>query len=186
MYVTPKEAQKTFNVSRDTLRRWAIEGKIKYITTQGGHRRYLIQQENKPKNKKQKIIYARVSSKKQEQDLKRQIQFLKSKYPKHRVIKDIGSGINFKRRGFKTLLELVFKDNVEEVVVYSKDRLAKFGQELIEDIFQYHNTKLIIASDIKQNDQEKTKEQELAEDIISIVTVFSARYHGKRKYKKNN
>lgn len=176
-YVSPKEAKKYYRVTDDTLRRWAKNGQIKFITTNGGHRRYALPEE---KEDKQKIIYARVSSKKQEQDLKRQVAFLKEKYPKHTVITDIASGINFKRQGFKTILEQVFKNDVKEVVVFSSDRIARFGFDLIETIFSYFNTKLII-----ENNSEKIKspQEELADDLLSIVTIFTAKYHGSRKYK---
>ena len=123
-----------------------------------------------------------MSSKKQESDLQRQIKYLKDRYPKYSVIKDIGSGINYKRRGFKTLLELVLSNDVEEIVVYSKDRLSRFSGDLIQDICKHYNTKLTIVSDDISG---KTDEEEFAEDLISIITVFTARFYGKRKYRNS-
>lgn len=179
MYVTPKEAQKYYKVSRDTLRRWADKEKISFKITEGGHRRYAIEEK---KETRKKIIYARVSSKKQERDLQRQIRVLKNKYPSYRIIKDIGSGINYKRKGFKTLLELILSNDVEEIVVYSKDRLSRFSMPLIEDICQHYNTKITIVSNESNN---KSEQEEFAEDIISIITVFTARVYGRRKYKNS-
>ena len=100
MYVSSKKAQAFYNVSPQTLRHWANTGKIKIKKTTGGHNRFFIPKETR-KNKYKEIIYARVSSKKQESDLKKQIQFLKNKYPQFTVIKDIGSGINFNRKGLR-------------------------------------------------------------------------------------
>ena len=139
-YVSPKEAAKILSVSNDTLRRWAQTGKIKTIRTKGGHRRYFI---DRPKTKKGNFIYARVSSKKQKDNLKNQIAFLKNKYPKHILVKDIGSGINFKRRGFRSILEKLFDGDVKEVVVTSEDRFSRFGFELFEYIFKKFNARLI-------------------------------------------
>lgn len=178
MYVNAKKAQGYYKVSSDTLRRWADQEKIKYIKTDGGHRRYAIEEK---KETRKKIIYARVSSKKQEQDLQRQIKYLRSRFPKHKVIKDIGSGINYRRKGFKTLLELILSNDVEEIVVFSKDRLSRFSNELIEDICRHYGTKLTVVS----NETTQKTQEELAEDLISIVTVFTSRFYGKRKYTEN-
>ena len=179
MYVKPKEASKHYNVSEQALRQWAHDGKIKYYTTKGGHRRYSIGTID-PKNEAgAKVIYARVSSKKQQGDLDRQVEFLQNKYPKYRVVTDIGSGINFKRRGFKGILEGVFKGTIKEVVVAKRDRFTRFGFDLFEWIFTEHNSQLI--SD--QSDIGKCPENELSEDLMAIITVFSSKYYGRRKYK---
>jgi predicted site-specific integrase-resolvase len=187
MYVLPKEASEYYGVSDNALRMWANDGRIKHITTKGGHRRYLLESKEPTDNNtteehqehiRQKIIYSRVSSGKQRDDLKRQSEYLKSKYPDHRVISDIGSGINFKRTGFKRILEGIFKGTISEVVVAHKDRFTRFGYDLFEWIFQQHGAELIC-------DKETTGDpkDELSEDLMAIITVFTARYHGKRKYK---
>jgi predicted site-specific integrase-resolvase len=181
MYVKPKQASKFYNVSENTLRTWSSEGRIKYSTTQGGHRRYFI--EEKPENgivkpERTKIIYSRVSSGKQRDDLERQSDFLRQKYPEHKLITDIGSGINFQRPGFKKILENVFNGTIQEVVVAHKDRFTRFGYDLFEWIFKQHNSELICDSESKRDDQ-----SELSEDLMSIVTVFTAKYYGTRKYK---
>lgn len=183
-YVKPKEASKYFNVSENTLRVWSSQGKIKYTTTKGGHRRYCINDE--PKETKQiKVIYSRVSSKKQHEDLQRQTEYLKTKYPEHTIVTDIGSGINFQRKGFKRILEGVFKGNISEVVVAHKDRFTRFGYSLFEWIFKQHHSTLICDKE-EDKEEDKEPENELTEDLMSIITVFTARYYGKRKYKRRN
>ena len=176
----PGELAKKLNVSRETIRLWAEEGKIKITKTDGGHRRY-IYEENEKNRDRQKIIYARVSSAKQESDLKRQIDFLQKKYPGYKVISDIGSGLNYNRKGFKRLLEGIFTGTIEEIVVAYKDRLCRFGFEIIEQFCKHFSTTITVVND----SDTKSEESELAEDIISIITVFSARFHGRRKYKNN-
>ncbi len=180
IYVSNKKARQVYQVSEDTLRRWANDGKIKFISTKGGHRRYALPEQNE---EKESIIYARVSSKKQESDLNRQIAFLQQKYPKYTVIKDIGSGINFKRKGFLSILDKLFKGNLKQVVVFSNDRLARFGSDLIQHLFDYFGATLIIENNTTES---KSQQEELAEDLLSIVTVFTAKYHGSRKYKSGD
>ena len=177
-YAKPKDASKYYNVSENTLRSWSSQGKIKYITTQGGHRRYCINNTQKQPNQI-KIIYSRVSSKKQKEDLQRQTEYLQSKYPEHQSITDIGSGINFNRKGLRQILEGVFKGNITEVVVAHKDRFTRFGYDLFEWIFEQHQAVLIC-----DNKDNKEPTNELTDDLMSIITVFTARYYGKRKYKK--
>ena len=178
VYVSAKEAQKHYGVSIDTLRNWANKGQVETFRTQGGHRRFFIPE----KTSGRKIIYARVSSSKQSNNLDNQIKFLKERYPTHELITDIGSGINFKRKGFTKILDDLFSYNVEEVVVTSKDRLCRFGNELIEYIFKKFGGRLQVINTIEH--ESKTPNEELAEDLLSIVTVFTARYHGSRKYAK--
>lgn len=176
-YVTPSEAAKFHNVSITTLRRWEINGKISSIRTEGKHRRYKISKKVDGQQKKS-FIYARVSSQKQKEDLDRQIKFLSNKFPNYQVIKDISSGLNFERKGLQTLLDELFEANIEEVVVYAKDRLCRFGFSLFEYLFRKFGAKLTVIQDCK----DKTEQQELAEDILAITTVFAAKIHGKRKY----
>ena len=180
MYVNPKEASKHFNVTGNTLRTWSSQGKIEYITTVGGHRRYLVNKDTK-QTKEIKIVYSRVSSRKQKEDLQRQTNYLKQKYPNHTSITDIGSGINFQRPGFKKILEGIFKGNIKEVVVAHKDRFTRFGYSLFEWIFEQHQSILIC-----DQTEETEPKNELSEDLMSIITVFTARYYGRRKYKKRN
>lgn len=174
-YVNSKEAQKFHRVCGQTLVQWAIDGKIKFKTTKGGHRRYgIIKTEDDAKS----VIYARVSSKKQESNLENQIEYLKKRYPDLEVISDIGSGINFKRPGFRRVLESVFRGDIKEVVVTSGDRFSRFGREFFEWLFEQFDAKLTILN----SRTFKSDNEELSADLMEVITVFTARYYGRRKY----
>jgi predicted site-specific integrase-resolvase len=102
---------------------------------------------------------------------------LKQNYPEYQVVTDIGSGLSFKRKNFCTLLEQLLQGKVSEIVVTHKDRLSRFGFELIDRIAQFHNCKLLVL------DKTVTSpEQELVQDLVSIIHVFSSRLYGLRKY----
>jgi len=180
-YVSPKEASKHYQVTNETLRLWANQGLVDYIKTEKGHRRYKLRNLEEGKN----IIYGRVSSRKQEGDLKRQVNSVKSIYPDYEVITDIGSGLNFKRPKFKWILEQVLEGNINEVVVSSADRFSRYGtNEFFCWLFSRFGATLTILSDSRN----KSSSEELADDLLAIITVFTARYHGSRKYnnKKNS
>lgn len=183
------EVSKMTSISVVTLRLWIKNKKINYTKTQGNH--YLISEEEimrifnlKQKNEpKRKIIgYCRVSSKKQEDDLKRQIDYVKqyciTKGYSFEIIEDIGSGINYNKNGLNLLINLIIQNRIEKIVVLYKDRLVRFGFELIENICKQFNTAIEII-----DNTEKTEEQELVEDMIQIVTVFSCKLQGKRANK---
>lgn len=180
MFVAPKEASKYYQVTKETLRLWSEKGKVEFITTSGGHRRYKIKLTDsitKLQDRKS-YIYARVSSRKQESDLKTQINYLQSRYPNHELITDIGSGINEKRKGYKALLEQVFTGTVKQIVVAHKDRLSRFSFDLFQSVCSKYGTKIIVA----REEEDKNGQQELTDDLMSVITVFTARYYGKRKY----
>jgi len=180
---TPYQLSKKIGVTRETLRKWETEGKIKAIKTQGGHRRYTLPsfgKDNEPVQQTRCIIYARVSSHKQQGDLERQIDFIKKQYPTYEVISDIGSGINFKRKGLLSILDISLQGSLKEVVVAHKDRLCRFGYEIFEHVFRQNGALLTILEDTTTDPTE-----DLSTDLMSIVTVFTARYYGKRKYKDN-
>jgi putative resolvase len=179
--IKPKDLSRLFGVTTQTLTQWEADGKLQAVRTDGGHRRYVYPhtiQQQQPSGEKKKYIYARVSSFKQQQDLQRQVALLQEAYPNFDVIQDIGSGINFKRRGFLTLLDNVLGGNVSHVVVAHKDRLTRFGFDMLQHIFDRCEVSLTVLSD----DDVKEPATELAKDLLSIVTVFAARYHGARKY----
>ena len=174
---TPQQLSKLLNVSPSTLKHWEVLGKIKASKKKGGYRRYLYSVPE-PNDHKKSFIYARVSSQKQKADLERQVATLKATYPTFEVVKDIGSGINFKRRGLLTLLDRLLTGNVSQVVVAHRDRLTRFGFELFELLFKRFGATLTVLSD--SNIKEPISE--LATDLLSIVTVFTAKYYGSRKY----
>ena len=129
-------------------------------------------------------IYARVSTKKQKDDLARQINHLKifavDHNPKNLIVKsDIGSGLNDNRKELNQLLNLVQNDKINRIFIMSKDRLTRFGFNYIKQICDFHNTEIIIVSS-EEND--KSLSEELAEDIISVIHSSSDKLYG-MKYK---
>lgn len=200
--LTMQAATKHYGIPSCTLRKWANEGHIASTRTPGGVRlfnrddlqtlfgdvgRPTVQiagpgtQSRKPKaSPRRKIVYCRVSSSGQRDDLERQVECLRQRYPNHSVIQDVGSGLNFTRKGLQTILELAMRRDLEEVVVAAPDRLARFGVELIEYIIELSGARLVV---LDRTDH-KSKEQELAEDLMSIIHVFNCRQMGKRKYTK--
>jgi len=129
---------------------------------------------------KKSYIYARVSSAHQKEDLERQIQDLQTAYPRHELIHDIGSGLNYKRKGFQRLLELVHQGSVREIVVAHKDRLCRYGVELLEWLFDKSGTKLVVHNqNYPEADNENTT-RELADDLLAVCNFFVARNNGRR------
>ena len=184
-YITTKEAREKFKVSVSSLRRWDAEGVLRTTRTLSNRRRFnqedlkmLLGCSTTP-TQKQSICYARVSSKKQTDDLERQQEYLKSKYPNHRIITDVGSGLNWQRKGLQTLLGLSLQRNLKEVVVAHKDRLCRFAWELLKWIFETNGATVIVCGE----EQGESDKQELADDIMSIIHIYSCREMGKRKYK---
>jgi predicted site-specific integrase-resolvase len=114
--------------------------------------------------------------------MERQVQYFRGKYPDHEIIKDIGSGINFKRKGFISILESAIDGDIEEIVVTHKDRLCRFGYELIQGIVEGRSNGKIVVLDQK----ETSPEQELTDDLVSIITIFSSRLYGLRSHKVKN
>ena len=192
--VTISEAARYLGVSIMTLRRWDESGKLKPIKTVGKHRRYDINDLNffqnhkdditiKEKSHYRVICYARVSSNDQKDDLERQAMLLE-KYCmnnnyKYETIKDLGSGLNYKKKGLNKLINKVINKEVDKIVITYKDRLIRFGYELIEHLCDKNDVEIIIL-----NNEEKDKNKELVEDMLSIITVLSSRLYGSRS-KKN-
>ena len=188
-YYSSKSVTKILGVTAQTLRNWDKEGKLKpsYIKS-NGYRYYSedsilsYTQERKTKKDLNVIGYARVSSKKQIDDLERQVNNLKiyldNKYKSYDIITDIGSGINYTKKGLLSLIDKINKKEVDVIVVLYKDRLLRFGFELIEYFARINNVKIEVLD--KTN---KTQDEELVEDLIQIITVFSCKIQGKRKAK---
>lgn len=187
-YVGTQTAKRVLGVCGASLRQWADSGLISSFKTPGGKYRYLIDPVIKGQqvpeatpnpSEKYKICYCRVSSTSQKADLDRQVQYMATRFPSHTIIKDIGSGINFKRKGLQTLLELTFSGRLEEVVVAYRDRLCRIAFELLSWIFQQHGVQLMVL-----HEELGSSENELSEDLMAIVQVFCCRANGKRKYQK--
>lgn len=181
--VSACDAAKYYGVSESRVRAWARDGKIPAERTPGGHFRYIlevIQGEYIPKDWNDKIIYARVSSSKQAGDLERQVIYLKEKYPDYTIVKDVGSGINYKRRGFRTVLDRLFQGNIKHVVVAHSDRWSRFGFDFFEWLFEKFSAKLESIDRAESDTAE-----DFTADIMEIFTVFTARYYGQRKYRQH-
>lgn len=179
------QAATKLGVHPQTLRRWEREGKLTPVKTPGGQRRYTEENVSsllsslraaEPDNREE-IIYCRVSSRKQVDDLKRQEDFMRKLFPTFRVISDVGSGVNFRRPGLQTILELMHDGNIKTIAISYKDRLCRIGFELFEEFSELFGFEIIIVNNI-----ETSPEEELVEDLLAITTSFSARIHGLRKY----
>ena len=188
-YYSSKSVTKILGVTAQTLRNWDKEGKLKpaYIKS-NGYRYYSedsilsYTQERKTKKEVNVIGYARVSSKKQTDDLEKQVNNLKiyldNKYKSYDIITDIGSGINYTKKGLQLLIDKINKKEVDIIVVLYKDRLLRFGFELVEYFARINNVKIEVLDKIN-----KTQDEELVEELIQIITDFSCKIQGKRKTK---
>ena len=185
-----KEACELLGVHIKTLQKWDREGKIKCVRTIGGKRRVPeseIKQILGIKDKEQRKIigYVRVSSNTQKDDLERQIDMIKS-YARDlnwnvEILKDIGSGLNEKRKNYKKLLKMVINREVEKVIITYSDRLTRFGFETLKEFFKSYGTEIIVI-----NKKYRTPQEELVEDLITIISHFAGKLYGMRshKYKK--
>lgn len=186
-YYSIGEFSKLIGKTPQTLRDWHRKGSfVPNHVTDGGTRYYSGEQLNYflgikgEKTKNRKIIgYCRVSSTKQKDDLERQVDNVKTymiaKGYSFDVITDIGSGINYNKKGLNQLIDLITNSEVEKIVILYKDRLLRFGFEIIENLCDKYETVIEII-----DNTEKTDNQELAEDLIQIVTVFGSGLQGKR------
>jgi predicted site-specific integrase-resolvase len=187
-YISGKEATKILGVQRHTLYKYDREGLIKTIRSPGGKRFYnvkeylrnnnMIKEDELINKEKRKICYARVSSHSQKDELENQKALLKQVYPDYELLFDIGSGINFKRKNFLKIIEYGINDELEILVVTYKDRLCRIGYELINTLLK--NTEI---KELYNN--EKSPEEEVVNDLIEIITVFSSRVYGLRSYKES-
>ena len=188
-YYSAKTVTQILGVTAQTLRNWDKEGKLKpsYVKS-NGYRYYSEEsilsytQERKTKKNLNVVGYARVSSKKQTDDLERQVnnlkEYLSNKYDNFDIITDIGSGINYNKPGLLKLIEKINRKEVDLIVVLYKDRLLRFGFELVEHFANLNNVKIEVLDKL-----DKTQDEELVEDLVQIITLFSCKIQGKRKSK---
>jgi len=171
-------------VSTNTLKNWSSQGKIGYVQADPRRLYSLDDIKNhfkfKETDTRKTVLYCRVSSSKQKEDLERQKKYLEKAYPGQEVIQDIGSGLNWERRGFKRLVDEVLEGRVKTIVVTYKDRLCRFGFELVQQICSKNKANIVVLC--KNN--EISEGEELEQDLLSIITFFTARFHGKRSYSK--
>jgi predicted site-specific integrase-resolvase len=178
-------------LDKQTIRKMVDASQIAGYKTPSGQRKinrkglqtlcnFNIHDENKQIGKKQNFLYTRVSTKKQMDDLSRQVDFIKRpEYAGYTIIQDVGSGINFKRKGLSTILDACIQRTIGEVVVVHRDRLSRFGFDLIELIVQKSGGTITVLD----NAGNKSSEDELSEDLLSIIHIFNCRQMGKRSYK---
>jgi putative resolvase len=187
---SPKEFGKLIGRTTNTLQKWDREGRLKAHRSPITNRRYythdqylqyrgLVAQEQGLT-----IVYARVSGVDQKPDLANQINALEVYCKQHSIkvdewMSDIGSGLNYKRKQFNRLMEMIELGQVRRLVIAHRDRLVRFGYDYFEAFCQRHHTEIVVI-----NGENLSPEQELVRDLIAIVTVFSARLHGLRSYRK--
>jgi putative resolvase len=186
---SPKEFGKLIGRTTNTLQKWDRQGILeaqrsptnrRYYT----HDQYLQYRGLVAQEQGLTIVYSRVSGVAQKPDLVNQINALET-YCKQQSIKvdewmsDIGSGLNYKRKQFNRLMEMIELGQVRRLVIAHRDRLVRFGYDYFEAFCQRHHTEIVVI-----NGENLSPEQELVRDLIAIVTVFSARLHGLRSYRK--
>lgn len=181
------EAAKILGVSIQSLRRWEEAGYLMPSRKTKGNTRYYNLDQLLAKEKIESDLtaaYARVSSHDQKEDLKRQAEVLSAYCTKQgwnfQVIQDLGSGMNYQKKGLKALIQLILERKISRLVLTHKDRLLRFGAELIFALCEAKQIEVIL---INKGD-EVSFEEELAQDVLEIITVFSARLYGSRS-KKN-
>ena len=185
----PKDFAELLGVSVKTLQRWDRDGILKANRTPTDRRYYTydqylqfkgIQTENDIRDT---VIYARVSTRNQKDDLQNQVEFLKQFCNAkgiivNQCIEDFGSGLNYNRKKWNKLLDEVMENKIKTIVISNKDRFIRFGYDWFENFCEKFNTKIIIV-----NNETLSPNEELVQDIISILHVFSCRLYGFRKYK---
>src|SRR6056300_136978 len=180
LYLRPATIQRTYDISNTFLLSLAKEKKVRSILTPGGnhlyHKKDLESQfRGESSEQRTKIAYCRVSSQHQRDDLERQVAFVQQRHPCVEIFRDVGSGINFKKKGLQKVLQKIMSRSVEELIITDKDRLCRFGYELFETLCDFHGTKIMVLH------QEYTDgERELADDLLTICNVFVARKNGQR------
>ena len=194
MFSSISSAANMIGVAISTLRRWDVEGYLKPdFRTKGNHRRYSISSLKQYTNStnivdlepcsKQTILYARVSGADQKGDLGRQLECLKNYACSHHYnscldISDLGSGLKYDKPGLKKLIRLVMEDKVERIVLTHKDRLLRFGAEIVFQICKWKGIEVVIL----ERELRESFEQELPQDIICLMVVCTARLDGKRSH----
>lgn len=174
-YAKLQTAAEKWGVHYRTILDWAKKGKIKYIVLPSGARKYELPT---PVSADRKVIgYIRVSSHGQKENLNTQRELLLSQFPNAEIVSEIASGLNFKRKKLWNIVESAIRGDVSTVVVTHKDRLARFGIEFIQRVLERFNCQLVVL-----DKRVTSPEQELVQDILAILHVFSSRLYGLRKY----
>ncbi len=189
MHLSIGQAATLLGVSVTTLRRWEHENfLIPSFRTRGNHRRYLLEtvenlfNESTSQQEKKALAYARVSSHDQLSDLETQKQklsdYCKKNFANFELISDLGSGLNYKKPGLKKLMQRIFRREVSHLIINHKDRLLRFGSEIIFTLCQNYGVEVLIL----EKSETASFEQELATDVIELMTVFSSKLYGRRSH----
>ena len=188
-FVSIGEAAAALGVSVTTLRRWEAAGRVVAERSAGGHRRYDLAKlrpdlvRSREDARRRTVAYARVSSHDQKDDLERQKQVLELYCVRQgwtfEVVADLGSGMNYRKKGLRRLLDDIIAGSVGRLVITHKDRLLRFGAELVFAICEVKNVEVVILN----QGEDATFEEDLAKDVLEIITVFSARLYGSRSRK---
>ena len=192
MMITYKvgEFAKKVGVSVSTLQRWDRTNVLKSRRTPTNQRYYtdeelnrVLNLEEKTKSERKNVGYCRVSTQSQKKNLENQQEIVSIYSLNHGIIldeiyTDIGSGLNYKRKNWNKLLKKVENNEIDKIYITYKDRLVRFGYEWFEDFCASHGTEIIVL-----NQKQTSPEEELTEDLLSILHVFGARSYGLRKYK---
>lgn len=179
MYIRAGDVRKNYNISVSTLANWADQGKIRFVRP--GRNRYyhkediiaLCRQRSYNSGQGATICYARVSSSHQQGDLDHHCNNLKTQFPDAEIISEVGSGLNWNRKGVRRLLERIYEGNVAKVVVEYKDTLCRFGFELFEWICEKHGVELLVLNNNASTDEYSSGE--LSEDLLAIINHSAAR-----------
>ena len=185
-YIKIGAASKLLGVTPQTLRRWEREGQVSPDrVSEGGTRYYEVNHllGLRELETDLTVAYARVSSHDQKEDLKRQAENLERycarKGWRYELIQDLGSGMNYRKKGLKRLLEMILNRQVKRVVLTHKDRLLRFGAELVFALCEARHVEVVILN----QGEESSFEEELVQDVLEMITVFSARLYGSRSHK---
>ena len=177
-YIPGRKAAVQLGIHQNTLRRYSDEGRIQTIRTASGQRRYDVDAFVRESSDATVVCYCRVSGAKQREDLVRQVCFMRERYPDAEIVSDIGGGLDFRRKGLVSLLERLHRGDKLRIVVAHRDRLARFGFELIQWLAEQNGGGVLVL-----NNADYSPEQELTQDILAILHTFSCRLHGLRRYK---
>ena len=186
-FVTAKEAKEYFRINGATLRMWRLKGKLNYKQFSSKKIMYDIDSfEDYCVKPKYNVIYARVSTTKQKEDLNRQIEMVKgyaisNGYKIEKIFKDIASGMNENRTEFNLLLRDIFSGNVDTIFISYKDRLTRFGFDYFKHIFEEFGTKIVVLDELEETNSDF--QTELTNDLISIIHHFSMKLYSNRRKK---
>ena len=186
-YVSAKEAKNHFQINATTLKSWKDSGKLKFKQFSPKKILYDIDSINDENIERRKsVIYARVSNTKQHEDLQRQIEILKqycfaNNIEISNIYSDIASGMNENRKDFNILIDEVLNGNINKIYITFKDRLTRFGFDYFKQIFSKYNTEIVVIDNFENSNQ--SFQDELANDLISIIHHYSMKLYSNRRQK---